>query len=61
MLARSGEVKLLDLGLARLYAEGGTSVGVAVQLPPRARTLLGRQFNCHPNISDCHPNTRATP
>ncbi len=27
MLARSGEVKLLDLGLARVYAEGGASVG----------------------------------
>jgi serine/threonine protein kinase len=26
MLARSGEVKLLDLGLARFYAEGGTGI-----------------------------------
>ena len=45
MLSRSGEVKLLDLGLARFFAEGVTtdgansagaeSVGVAVELPPQ--------------------------
>ena len=39
MLARTGEVKLLDLGLARFYA-GGTAdraapAGAAVQLPPQ--------------------------
>jgi len=36
MLARSGEVKLLDLGLARFYAEGGAS------LPPEEMTGTGQ-------------------
>ncbi len=31
MLAHSGEVKLLDLGLARFYADGGTGIEVAVE------------------------------
>jgi serine/threonine protein kinase len=46
MLSRSGEVKLLDLGLARFFAEGATAggvnaVGAAVELPPQRNSAHG--------------------
>jgi serine/threonine protein kinase len=54
MLARSGEVKLLDLGLARLYAEGGVSVGAATQLPHQPADSSGSAVQLPPQHMASH-------
>ena len=41
MLVRSGEVKLLDLGLARFYAEGGAASSGPLSLRERVRVSAG--------------------
>ena len=38
MLARSGEVKLLDLGLARFFAEGGADIPSAAHIEETTST-----------------------